>query len=102
MSIASRPRHGAVGVPIVDEAAVDPPVLPAEELADPPLDFRLEDEDDVPPGYVLQPPPVNYLPPAPSLRGGIRSLAVLTGKKRIPELDHLTRFSEGYSRAWAP
>ena len=68
MSIVSIPRPGAAGVPIVVEVAVDPPVLPAGEPADPPIEFRLEDEDGVHLWYAPPPPPVNYIPPAPSLR----------------------------------
>ena len=73
MSIASRPRPGVGGVPIIPVDAVDP-VLPA----DPPIDFHLEEEDGIPPGFVPPPadPPIlpagpdDYLPPAPSLRSG--------------------------------
>ena len=71
MSIASLPRPGAGGVPIIPEDAVDP-VLPA----DPPIDVHLEEEDGVAPGFGLPPaapadPPEDYLPPAPSLRSGL-------------------------------
>ena len=52
MSIASRPRPGAGGVPIIPADAVGP-VLPAG----PPIDFHLEEEDGIPAGFA--PPPVN-------------------------------------------
>ena len=51
MSIASQPRPGAGGAPIVPADAVDP-VLPA----DPPIDFRLEDDDGIPPDPCSPPP----------------------------------------------
>ena len=75
MSIASQPRPGAGDAPIVPADAVDP-VLPA----DPPIDFRLEDDDGIPPGSLLPPPadppilpsdPVEYFPRAPSIRSGL-------------------------------
>ena len=66
MSIVSVPRPG---VPIANEASGDPALPPSGEVADPPIDFRLEDEDGVPAGFAPSPPPVNYLPTAPSPRG---------------------------------
>ena len=73
MSIASQPRPGVGGAPIVPADAVDS-VLPA----DPPIDFDLVDEDGAPPGFVPPPvlpidPPANYFPPAPPLRSGRES-----------------------------
>ena len=73
MSIASLPRPGAGGAPIVPGDAVGP-VLPA----DPPIDFLLEEEDGHPLGAAFHPvgPPVlpagpeEFFPPVPSPRSG--------------------------------
>ena len=73
MSIASLPRPGVGGVPIIPVDAVDP-VLPAG----PPIDSPIEEDDGIPPGFVLPPAspvlpadPEEYRPPAPSLRSGL-------------------------------
>ena len=70
MSIASLPRPGVGGVPIIPADAVGP-VPPA----DPPIDFHLEEEDGVPPGFV--PPADPVLPADPE---GYRSHAPLRGR----------------------
>ena len=90
------------------------PILPVDAVgpappADPPIDFPLEEDDGIPPGFVLPPAdpvppadPEDYHPPAPSLRsglshrggddGGASSLggsSQLPGRKLRPHMDAL-------------